>query len=99
MQDAGADLIGEVLQDDVVVFAGVGDADQALFGRGQQQRPDRAVDGAVGDVEQAVALGRGRESEVEVGQFACSGLGDSGQVVDNAFVTHGSLLSWARRPR
>jgi hypothetical protein len=31
-QDAGADPLGQALQDNVVVLAGVGDADQAEFG-------------------------------------------------------------------
>ena len=54
VEDTGADPVGQGLQDGVVAFAGVGDPDQAGLGRGQQQRANGAVDGPVGDVEDAV---------------------------------------------
>ena len=61
VQDARADPHRQGLQHGLVALTGVGDADQALLGRGQQQRPDRAVDGPVGHVQDAVALGGGRQ--------------------------------------
>jgi hypothetical protein len=51
-----------------VVFHGEGDTDQAGIGRGQQQRADRTVDGAIGDVEDAVGRGRGRQLMMQPGQ-------------------------------
>ena len=67
-EDARADLVGQRLQHGVVTLAGEGHPDQALLGGGQQQRADRAVDGAVGDVEQAVLLGRGGQPGVQPAQ-------------------------------
>ena len=57
-QDAGAHGVGEPGQHGVVALDVVGDADQADGGGGQQQRADRGVDGAVGDVEQPVGRRR-----------------------------------------
>jgi tetratricopeptide (TPR) repeat protein len=70
MKDARADLVRESLEDSVVVLAGVGDADQALLSRGEQQRPDRAVDDPVGDIQDAVALGIGGQPVVQPTQVA-----------------------------
>ncbi len=58
-QDARADLVGEGLEHGIVAFASMGHAYQARLGRGDRQRAYRAVDGAVGDVQDAVLLGRG----------------------------------------
>ena len=49
-----------------MVLVGVGDPHESAFGRGEQQRADGAVDGAVGDIEEAVALRRGRELGAEL---------------------------------
>ena len=50
-QHPRADSVRELLQNRVVVLAGVGHANQTGLSRGQQERADRGVDGAVGDVE------------------------------------------------
>ena len=79
-----------------MVLGLVGDPDQARFGGGQQEGADRAVDGAVGDVEDAVLLGRGGKVGVQAAQV-CLGVGgvwegplqDLGQVVG----AHGFLLT------
>jgi len=55
-QQPGADGARKLLQHRVVVLDGVSHPDQALLGCGQQQRPERSVDGAVGDVEDALGL-------------------------------------------
>ena len=82
-----------MLQHGVVVFAGVGDADQALVGGRQEQRSDRAVDGAVGDVEDAVPRCRGGQPAVQVGQSVGSGFGAARQVAgDGSAVVHFWLL-------
>ncbi len=47
-----AHRVGELRQHGIVAFDVVGHADQPDRGGGQQQGADRAVDGAVGDVEQ-----------------------------------------------
>ena len=70
LQDPRADLVRERLEHGVVVFAGVGDPDQALFGRGQQQRADRAVEDAVGDIQGALPLGRRGQPVVQPAQLA-----------------------------
>ena len=57
-QDARADLGGELGEHGVVVLALERDPDEAAVRGGQQQRPERAVDDAVGDVEQALAFVR-----------------------------------------
>ena len=56
VEDAGADAIGQGLQDRVMVLAGVRDTDQPSLGRREQQRADGTVDGAVSDVENALGL-------------------------------------------
>ena len=50
-QHTRADAGGEAGQDGVVVLAGVGHPDEPLFGGGQEQRPHRGVQRAVGDVQ------------------------------------------------
>ena len=83
MKDARADLVRESLEYSVVVLAGVGDADQALLSRGEQQRPDRAVDDRR-RTEDAVAVGIGDELVVQPTEVAGScreGRARSGPVV------------------
>ena len=60
---------GQGLQDRVVVLARVGHPDQADVGRGEQQRADRAVHGAVGDVEDALGLCGGGEALAQPAQL------------------------------
>ena len=60
VQDPRADPLGQGGQHLVVVLGVVGHPDQALVGRGQQQRADRGVERAVGHVEQAARRRRGR---------------------------------------
>ena len=57
-----------------MVFDVVGDADQPDGGGGQQQGADRAVDGAVGDVEQFVGRGVALEPLMQSGQGLVVGL-------------------------
>ena len=54
-QDARADPVGQRLQHAIVVLAGVGNPHQSGVGGGEQQAADRAVDRAVGDVEETSA--------------------------------------------
>ena len=68
-QDARADPVGQRLQHGVVTLEGEGHPDQALVGGGQQQRADGAVDHAVGDVQDAVLLRRGRQPLVQAAQL------------------------------
>jgi len=49
-----------------VILAGVGDADQPALGRRQQQRADRAVDGGVGEVEDAAGLGSAGQAAAQL---------------------------------
>ncbi len=53
VEHARADAVGQFLQDRVVAFVRERDADEADVGRREQQRTERAVDGPVGDVEDA----------------------------------------------
>ena len=55
-QDARADLARQALEHAIVVLARVGDSDQSRLGRGEQQAPHGAVDGAVADVEHVLGL-------------------------------------------
>ena len=64
-QDARADPIGQRLQDAIVILVGVGNPHQSGVGGGEQQTADRAVDRAVGDIEETFGLGCCRESAVE----------------------------------
>jgi hypothetical protein len=64
-QDAAADAVGEGLQHRVVVLAAVRDPHQPFFRRGEQQRPDRSVEGRVGDVEQTLTLCRALQAAVK----------------------------------
>ena len=57
-----------------MVFDVVGDADQADGGGGQQQCADRAIDGAVRDVEQFVVRGVALEPLMQPGQGLAVGL-------------------------
>jgi hypothetical protein len=57
VHDARADGIGEAGQRRLVALDVVGDPYQADGRGGQQQRADRGVDGAVGDVEHAGVVG------------------------------------------
>ena len=102
-QDPGADLAGQASEHRVEALAFVGDPDQPGRGGGQQQRADRRVEGAVGDVEQALVLGLGDEPGVQRGQLVL-GRGRAeqlGGVVVGSFDGHGhytvpsSLVSWS----
>ena len=63
--------VGQRCEHGVVVLPLEGDPDQAVGGGRQQQRADRAVDGAVGDVEQAGAVG----STGQLGAASAASLG------------------------
>ena len=71
-----------------MVLAEVGHADQAAPRRGEQQRSDGAVEGAVGDVEDALGLRRVGQALAQAAQFV-GGVGVglrqvAGQVVVDA---------------
>jgi hypothetical protein len=66
-------------QDRVVVFDVVGNSDQADGGGGQQQGADRAVDGAVGNVEEFVGGGVALQPLMQSGQRRVVGM----QFVEN----------------
>src|SRR5262249_21685116 len=70
VEDAGADPVGQRLQDGVVILAGVSNPDQPSLGRGQQQRADRAVDGPVGDVKDPIPLRRRGQPGAQPAQVA-----------------------------
>ena len=48
-----------------MVLAGVGNSHQSGVGGGEQQTADRAVDRAVGDIEETFGVGCCRESSME----------------------------------
>ena len=99
-EDPGADPVGQGLQDRVVVLAGVRHPDQPVVGRGEQQRADRAVDGAVGDVQDAFGLRVGGEPVVQPAQVRQAGRGRPapGRAAGRRDAFIGVLLSWRRRP-
>ena len=64
-EDARANPRGEPGQDRVVILAPERDAHEALFRRREEKRPERAVDGPIGDVEQAPPLRQSGETCVQ----------------------------------
>ena len=98
-QDPRADPVGQRLQDGVVVFAGVGDPDQAELGRGEQQRADRGC-------RRCGRRRRGcRRRSAAAASRSCSRRRSSGvpaegpgQVAGQVIRVHRALLSLRRRP-
>ena len=73
VEDTRADPLAQRPQYSVVVPADVGDPDKSEVGGGEQQGADRAVDGAVGDVEDAFGLRCGGQPVVQPAQVAGTG--------------------------
>jgi hypothetical protein len=68
-QDSGADVASQALEHGVQPLPLVGDPDQPGRGGRQQQGADRGVEGAVGDIEQALSLGPGHQTPVQGGEL------------------------------
>ncbi len=66
-----------------MVFAGEGHPNQTALSRSQQQQPDRAVDDAVREVENAVTLGRGHQPGVNLREVVDPDVNTLHQIADD----------------
>ena len=95
--DARADLPGELVEHRVVAFAFERDPHEAGGARRDEQRTDRAVDDAVGDVEECLVLGTLGQPGTERGEVGVVGVEGGGQCGDECVVgVHGVRVHGGR---